>query len=143
MKKIRAWKIIYAVCCLAYMGWTINVGSNEFDRINSQYRRLVDQLDEGRIRTKALEELTAEWCRESKVLAGQKEDACLSWPPAVVEARGKEIEKRFIRAKERGTIKLVLFYTGFVLLFLLGPPFLIYLLIIGIIKLKKYIKIVR
>ena len=77
------------------------------------------------------------------MLAGQKEDACLSWPPAVVEARGKEIEKRFIRAKERGTIKLVLFYTGFVLLFLLGPPFLIYLLIIGIIKLKKYIKIVR
>ena len=66
MKKIRAWKIIYAFCCLAYMGWTINVGTNEFDRINSQYRQLVDQLDEGRIRTKALEELTAEWCRESK-----------------------------------------------------------------------------
>ena len=34
MKKIRAWKIIYAVCCLAYMSWTINVGTNEFDSIN-------------------------------------------------------------------------------------------------------------
>ncbi|MBE9521441.1 MAG: hypothetical protein IME97_09935, partial [Proteobacteria bacterium] len=48
-----------------------------------------------------------------------------------------------VRAKERGTIKLVLFYAGFVLIFLLGPPLIIYLLIVGIIKLYKSVKIVK
>ena len=143
MKKIQAWKIIYAICCLVYMGWVINVGNNEFDRINSQYHAIVDQLNEDRIRTAALEELIAKCRKESKVLADREEDACFSWPPTVLEAKGKEIEERLIRARERGTIKVVLFYTGFVLLFLLTPPFLIYLLLIGIIKLKKSIKIVR
>ena len=143
MKKFRHWRIIYAVCCLVYIGWTIDVGTNEFDRINGQYRNLVDQLDAGRIRTKALEELTAECRRESKVRLDRQEHACFSWPPTVVEARGKVIEERLVRAKERGTIKLVLFYAGFVLIFLLGPPLIIYLLIVGIIKLYKSVKIVR
>ena len=143
MKKIRLWKIIYAVCCLIYMGWTINVGTNEFDRINNQYRVILDRLDQNRIRTKALEELADECRKESKMRLGLEKDACLSWPPAVVEARGQKIEERLLRVRDRGRIKLVLFYAGFVLIFLLAPPSLIYLLIIGIIKLKENIKIVR
>ena len=143
MKKIRAWKIIFVFCCLVYMGWTINVGTNEFDRINNQYRVILAQLDQGRIRTKALEELTAECNKEPKLLADRQENACLSWPPAVVEARGKEIEERLLRVRERSRIKLVLFYAGFVLIFLLAPTVLIYLLIVGIIKIKENIKIVR
>jgi hypothetical protein len=143
MKKFRHWRIIYAVCSLVYIGWVIHVGTNEFDRINSQYRRLVEQLDAGRIRTAALEELIAECRRESKGRLGLDEDACFTWPPTVVEARGKTIKERQIRAKERGTIKLVLFYAGFVIIFLLGPPLLIYLLIVGFLKLYKTIKIVR
>jgi hypothetical protein len=125
------------------MGWMIHVGGNEFDRINSQYRRLVDQLDAGRIRGVAVEELITEWCRESAVRADRQEDGCTSWPPHVVEAREKAVEERLIRSKERGTIKLVLFYTGFVLIFLLGPPLFIYLLIVGVIKLYKSVKIVK
>ena len=143
MKIIRQWKIIYAVCFLVYLGWMINVGDNEFDRINSQYRRIVDQLDAGRIKTAALEELITECRRKSEVQADLEEEACFSWPPLVVEARGKEIEERLIRARERGIIKVVLFYTGFVFIFLLAPPILLYLLIIGIIKLYKNIKFVR
>ena len=143
MKKIQLWKIVYALCCLVYMGWTINVGGNEFDRINSQYRAIVDQLDGERIRAKVLEELISECKKESRVLPAQEEAACLSFPPTVVETREKEIEERLLRTKERGTIKLVLFYTGFVLIFLLAPPVLIYLLIVGIIKLKKNIQIIR
>jgi hypothetical protein len=143
MKKNQKWRIIYAVCCLVYMGWIIHVGTNEFDRINGQHRRLVDQLEAGRIRDGALEELSAECRRKLGRHSGLGKDACLSWPSQVLEAKAKEIEKRRIRAKERGTIKLVLFYTGFVLFFLLGPPVLIYLLIVGIITLYKNIKIVR
>jgi hypothetical protein len=60
-----------------------------------------------------------------------------------VEAKGKEIEERLVRARERAGIKVVLFYAGFVIIFLLAPPFLIYLLIVGIITLYKNIKIVR
>ena len=143
MKKFRHWRIIYAICCLVYMGWVIHVGGNEFDRINGQYQRLVDQLDAGKIRAVAVEELITEWCRESAVRTDRQEDACTSWPPTVVEAREKAIEERLIRAKKRGTIKLVLFYAGFVFIFLLGPPLFIYLLIVGIIKVWKSIKIVK
>ena len=143
MKKIRLWKIIYALCCLVYMGWTINVGTNEFDRINGQYRRIIHQLEPGRIKTAAVKELTEECRRVSKWQTGLKVEDCYYWPPSLVEKTEKEIEKRLLRAKERGIIKVVLFYTVFVLIFLLSPPILIYLLIIGIIKLKKNIKIVR
>ena len=143
MKTIRSWKIIYAVCCLVYMGWMILVGTIEFDRINGQYSRLAEQLDAGRIKSAALEELLAECRKESTLRLDREKDACLSWPPPVVEAREKEIEDRFIRARERGTIKVVFFYTAFVLIFLFAPPFLIYLLIVGIITLKKSIKIIR
>jgi len=62
---------------------------------------------------------------------------------AMVEAKSKAIEERLIQAKERGTIKLVLFYAGFVFIFLLGPPLFIYLLLVGIIKVYKSVKIVR
>ena len=143
MKKIRLWKIIYALCCLVYMGWTINVGTNEFDRINGQYRRIIHQLEPGRIKTAAVEELTEECRRVSKWQTGLKVQDCYNWPPSLVEKTEKEIEKRLLRARERGIIKVVLFYTVFVLIFLLAPPTLIYLLILGIIKLKKTIKIVR
>lgn len=143
MKILRYWKIIYLVCSLVYIGWVINVGTNEFTRINDQYRRIVDQLDSGRIKNTALEELSAECRRESKGRPDLEKKACLSWPPAVVEAKGKEIEERWIRARERGLIKVVLFYTGFVLIFLLAPPLFIYLLLVGAIRLYRSVKIIR
>jgi len=143
MKKPRKWQIIYALCSLVYMGWVMHVGTNEFDRINGQYRRLAAQLDAGRIRTAALEELSAECRKKTRDHSGLEEEACLSWPSRVVETKAKEIEEQRVRARERGVIKLVLFYTGFVLIFLLAPPILIYLLLIGIITLYKNIKIVR
>ncbi|MGB6290767.1 MAG: hypothetical protein WBF36_11620 [Desulfobulbales bacterium] len=143
MKIFRKWQIIYAVCCLVYMGWIIKVGTNEFDRINGQYQRLAEQIDTARVRADALEELSAECRRAQTLRADLKEDACFTWPPSVVAAREKTIEQRRTRARERGLIKLVLFYAGFVLIFLFAPPILIYLLLIGIITLYKNIKIVR
>ena len=143
MKKNQKWKIIFAVCCLFYVGWVIHVGNNEFDRINSQYRRLVAQLDAGRISSVALEELAAECRRVSKGRTDLAKDACHTWPPAVVEAKEKQVAERLLRARERGIIKVVLFYTGFVSIFLLAPPILVYLLINAIILLYKNIKFVR
>ena len=143
MKNIRLWKIIYILCCLVYMGWTINVGTNEFDRINGQYRTIVKQLEPDRIKTAAVEELTEECHRVSKWQTGLKKEDCDHWPPTLLDKTEKEIGERLLRAKERGIIKLVLFYTRYVLIFLLTPPILIYLLILGFIKLKKNIQIVR
>jgi hypothetical protein len=143
MKKIRLWKIIYALCCLVYMGWTINVGTNEFDRINGQYRWIIQQLEPERIKTAAVEELTEECRRVSKWQSGLKVEDCYYWPPPLVEKKEKELIERLTLARKRATIKVVLFYTGFLLIFLLAPPILIYLIIIGIIKLKNNIKIVR
>jgi hypothetical protein len=143
MKKIREWQIIFALCCLVYMGWMIHVGGNEFNRINSQYRRIVDRLDEELLRTEALQELIAECRRDSRTVVDREDERCLSWAPPAVEARAGILEQRLTRAKERGLIKLVLFYAIFVLVFLLAPPILIYLLIIGVIKIFVNIKIVR
>jgi len=144
MKKIfRHWKIIYAVCCLIYVGWMIHAGANEFDRINGQYRRLKARLEPDIIRTVAYEELSEE-CRKAvreKIIVA--ENACNSWKPEVVAARALVVEERFITAKQRGTVKLVLFYAGFVIIFLLAPIILLYLLIAAIILLYKNIKIVR
>lgn len=144
MKKIfRHWKIIYVISCLVYVSWMIHVGGNEFDRINGQYRRLAKQLEPARIRTAALEELVSECRKDSRQLIGQGEVDCTSWKPAVVKARMQVIAERQLLAKQRGTIKLVLFYTGFVVIFLLAPVILLYLLIAAGILLYKNIKIVR
>jgi hypothetical protein len=143
MKIFRHWRIIYAVCCIIYVGWVIHVGGNEFDRINSQYRNLVVQLDGNKINAVAVEELVTECSRAAKDRLDLQEDDCSSWPPHVVEARAKMIEERLFQARKRGRIKLVLFYTGFVLIFLLGPPLIIYLLLVAVIKVWKSIKIVK
>jgi hypothetical protein len=143
MKKLRKWQVIYLLCSLAYMGWVMHVGTNEFDRVNGQYRRLAAQLDAGRIRTAALEELSSECRRDAKRSSSLQEETCLSWPPRVVEAKAREIEEQRQRARTKGTIKLVLFYGGFAAIFLLGPPLLLYLLLSGIITLYRNIRIVR
>ena len=144
MKKIfRHWKIIYTVCSIVFMGWVIHVGDNEFDRINSQYRTIVKQLETGRIRNTALEELTEECRREARRRIEFEEDDCYSWPDQAVAEKEKEIKERLLRAKQRGIIKVVLFYAFFVVIFLLAPTILIYLLIVGVIKIYKSVKFVR
>ena len=143
MKIFRRWRIAYAVCCLVYIGWVTHVGTNEFARINGQHQRLVKQLDADRIKSFALAELMAECRKKSGQSSGLQEDACLSFPPQAVAAREQVIAENRVRAKERGTIKLVLFYTGFVVIFLLAPPVFIYLLLVGIIKVYKSVKFVR
>lgn len=143
MNKIPKWKIIYMLCCLIYMGWVIHVGGNEFDRINSQYQRIIMQLEDDRIRSVALEELTAKCRSLLKQGPGRQQEECSSWPLSVVEAKEQEVRKRVLRARERGIIKVVFFYAGFVLIFLLAPPVLVYLLIAAIILVYRNIKIVR
>ena len=144
MKKIfRHWKSIYLVCCLVYVGWVIQVGEIEFKKVNRQYRALVNQLEQDRIRTVALEELAADCRRELRQRNTLEEDTCSTWSPEVVEAKSNKVEERMERAKERGFLKVVLFYTSFVVIFLLIPPLLIFLFIFGIVMLCKNIKIVR
>ena len=144
MNKIfRHWKSIYLVFCLVYVGWVIHVGEIEFKRVNKQYRVLVKQIEPDRIKTIALEELAAECRRESRVRNILKEDDCSTWSPEVVEAKNNKVEERLHEAKKRGFIKVVLFYTSFVVIFLLIPPLLLYLFIFGIVMLSKNIKIVR
>jgi hypothetical protein len=143
MKKPRTWKIIFIACSLIYMSWVIHAGRNEFDRIHKQYRRIVEQLDKERIRSASLAELTAECRRTLREQTGLKEDVCSSWPLALVEAKTKEIEKRLLKARKRGIIKVVLFYTGFVSVFLLAPIILTYLLIVAVILIYRNIKFIR
>jgi hypothetical protein len=142
-KIFRHWKILYAVCCLVYTGWMIQVADVEFYRINSQYRQLKAQLHPDRVRQDALEELIRE-CYQKNMVGGSYEMIdCSTFPDRILEDKIAAVEKRYLEAKQRGTVKATLFYTGFVLIFLLAPMILGYLLIAAIILLYKNIKIVR
>ncbi len=144
MKKIfRHWKSLYLVCCLVYVGWVIHVGEIEFKKVNRQYRVLASQLEPKRIRAVALQELAAECRRELRGKNTLEEDSCSNWPPEVVEAKIYSVEERMEQDKQRGFIKVVLFYSSFVIIFLLVPPLLLFLFIFGIVMLCKNIEIVR
>ena len=141
-KFFRHWRIIYGICCIAYMGFVIFAGRNEFDRINSQYHHLVVRLEPERIRTGALEELAAECRKTLKERAEAMTDSCSAWSPAAVEIKEKEVRERRLRARERGLVKVVLFYSGLTVIFLLGPLITLYCIIAGIIAFFKNVKIV-
>jgi hypothetical protein len=144
MKKIfRHWKIIYLVCCLVFTGWIIHAGRNEFDRVNGQYQRLKAQSEPASIREAVLEDLIADCQKILQHRAGYHEDDCSDPDPQDVEARVNLIEEMRDRDKQRGLIKLVLFYIGFVTIFLLIPMILVYLLIMALLLLYKNIKFVR
>lgn len=144
MKQIfRHWKIIYLTCCLLYAGWMIHVADIEFYRINSQYRQLKARLRPERIRESALEELIAECYREVGSRSGREKTDCSAWPAQALEEKTAAVKQRRREAKQRGMIKVVLFYTGFVVIFLFSPMILGYLLISAIILLYRNIKIVR
>lgn len=144
MKKIfRHWKPIYLLCSLLYMGWVITVGDTEFDRINSQFRRLAAALDEGRVTAAAVQELAAECRKGTGAEAGNEVGRCSSWPPEVLAARALKVKGRLLQEKKRGLAKVVMFYTGFAVLFLLGPPLFIYLVLTGGIRIFKSVKFVR
>ena len=144
MRKIfRYWKIIYLAGSLIFMAWIIHVGDHEFDRINSQYRMLVRQLEPEPIRQAAIEELTAACLRKIHGGADPERVNCHSWPDTVTAAKGEEIRERRLRDKEKGLVKMVLFYTGFSVIFLLGPPIIVYLLLVGAIRIYRTVKFVR
>lgn len=144
MKKIfRHWKVIYLVCSLVYMGWIIHVGNIEFYRINSQYRALVAGLEPSRIKTAAVDELTAECFRDLRQQRiAEEKSRCSSWSPALVETKIREIKERRTLAKKRGLNKVILFYAGYITIFLIGPPVFIFLLLAGAIKIYKSVKFV-
>ena len=125
------------------MGWVIHAARNEFDTINSQYRQLEAQLDDKLIWKAAIEELRSECLKEAEERPELKEGTCRSWPDSVVEPKALAIEERRIQAKERGFVKVVLFYTWFVAIFLLGPPLFVYLLLIGAIRIYRSVQFVQ
>lgn len=143
MKKIfRHWKIIYLVCCLVFTGWMIHAGRNEFDRINGQYRRLKVQIEPVRIKEAAIEDLIADCQKILQQHSGYQEGDCSDPNPLDVKARVNFIKEERNRARQRGLIKLTLFYVGFVIIFLLAPMILVYLLIVAVILLYKNVKFV-
>lgn len=158
--KRRTWHLIYAVCCLVYIGWMSYLSFNDFDRITREYRRTGEQVEPGHIRSTALEELRKE-CRKkyetqahdittaengsraSLIEEGRPDRDCVSWPSAVVAAREAEIRERLGQRRGRAGWKLLLFSLFFVVIFLVIPPVVFYLFAALVVKLFKSVKIVR
>jgi len=151
INKRRGWRLFYAVCCLVYMGWVSYLGSNDFGRVQREYRRAGDQLEPGRIHAAALQELLAECRKRSEKQPADVDGAvnelqsgdCLSWPPAVVEAREAKIRERREERQKRAGRKLLLFSLFFGVIFLIIPPVLVYGFAVVIVKLFSAVTIVR
>ncbi len=139
----RHWKRIYLVCCLVYVGWVIHAGWPEFLKVNHQYQVLAGRLEPDRIRAIALEELAAECRRGLRQQNIPDDGACSGWSSALVKAKSDEVAERLERARKRGLIKVVLFYSSVVVIFLLFPSLFLYVLVLGVVTLSKNIRIVR
>lgn len=159
--KRRAWRLFYVLCCLVYMGWVSYLGSNDFGRVQREYRRAGEQVEPGRIHAAALQELLKECRKRSEIQPADSHAAenvlqngltveggtadldCLAWPPAVVEAREAEVRARLLESQKRAGWKLLLFSLFFVVIFLILPPVVIYFFMVFIAKLFSAVKIVR
>lgn len=135
----RHWKGIYLVCSLVYVGWTIHVGDSEFKKINRQYRSLVNQLEPERVKTVALKELADEHRRGVGEQSTPQDGIRYKPTSEEVEVKIQKVDKRLAEARKRGFIKMVLFYTSFMVFFLILPPLVIYLFVLGIVTLGRSI----
>lgn len=153
LKKSRIWRISYAVCCLIYVVWVVQLSLNNFDMVHSDYRRNEKSLQPAQIKEIALQELVSQ-CRKELKRSGRHQsdgdkssvatdDTCLSWPAAVLEQRQNAVERRLAEEQSRGIGKLVVFYVFFGIIFLILPPVLLYLLLSLFIWIFKTIKIAR
>jgi hypothetical protein len=154
-KKQRIWQLIYAVCCLVYVGWVSYQGSFDLTRVYRDYRRIGVQMEPGRIHAAAVEELSTE-CRKraakqktavpgpdtglTSVMADQ---GCNSFPPAVVATRAAAIGEILAESYRRVSKKLLFFGVFFVVVFLIIPPVLVYGFAVVVVKVFQAIKIVR
>lgn len=147
------WRIGYAGCCLIYVVWMVYLSLNNFSMVHGDYRRGTEQLQPERVKELALRELVNQ-CRGELKGAGHLEpvddtvsvaadDACLSWPPAVLLAREKIVAKRLAADQGGGGRKLVVFYVFFGVFVLILPPLILYLLLSLFIWIFKSIKIER
>jgi hypothetical protein len=155
LKKQRTWQLIYAVCCLVYVGWVGYQGSFDLTRVYRDYRRIGVQMEPGRIHAAAVKELSTE-CR--KRVAEQKtavsgpdngltsvivDRKCNSFPAAIVAVREVAIGERLAERYRRISKKLLLFGVFFVVVFLVIPPVLVYAIAVVVVKVFQAIKIVK
>jgi len=159
--KRRFWLLLYAVCCLIYVGWVTYLGSFDFNRVLREYRRAVDQMEAGRIRSAAWQELVAE-CRKSYEMQSgipnraengaqaividegvPAEQDCFDWLSPQLVTREAEIRESRLDRQKRAGWKLLLFSLFFVVIFLIFPPALVYLFAMLFVRLFRTVKIVR
>ena len=130
--KRHRWRIVYGVGCLFYMAWVVHLSFNNFEMVHSDYRRAGQRLQPARIEVIALGELVGD-CRAQLRRSGRLEvvadGACRSFPEADLVARRQAVSERLSAERSLAGRKLVLFYASFGLVFLILPPFILYLLL--------------
>lgn len=152
-QKNRTLWIGYGVFCLAYAVWVVYLSLNNFDMVHDGYRQAGERLQPERISEIAFDELVDQCRREAKradkLRAVEtesflgKEDACLSWPAAVLEERRQAVEKRLRSEWGRAWRKLMLFYLFFGIVFLILPMLTLYLVLAFLLWLRRNLRIVK
>ena len=147
------WRIVYAVCCLVYVGWVVYLSLNNFGMVHKQYRQARENLQPTRIEEIATKELVDKCRKKLKrsdrhpsvydMTSGVAEDPCLSMPAAVLEERKKTVEEHLVEDKSRVRRKLVWFYITFGVVFLILPVTFVYMLVSFCIWLFRNIKLVE
>jgi hypothetical protein len=135
--KSLLWRLGYGVCCLFYVAWVVHLSPNNFDMVHGEYRRIEARLQPERIEELALKELVDK-CRKEAGRSNRHQhtsgdqvaaDPCLSWPVAALEKRQKVVAERLVDERRGAVRKLLVFYLGFGIIFLILPPVILYLLL--------------
>ena len=150
-EKSLPWRFGYGCCCLVYLVWVVQLSHNNFEMVQCDYRRAEAGLQPMRIKALALKELVAKCRKESKRIEPLRQsrdqavaaDPCLIWPEAVLDRQQEVVVKRLVDVRHGAISKLVVFYVGFGVIFLILPPVILYLLLSFFVWLFRGLKVVR
>ena len=147
------WRLGYAVFCLVYTVWVVYLGLDNFAKVHGEYRQARENLQPAQSEKIALQELVEQCRREARrsgrsrtagdTAPGMSEDACHSFPEAVLAEREKVVAAQLLAEGKRFRRKLVVFYVIFGVFFVALPVVSLYLLLsffIGLFRDLKFVK---
>lgn len=152
-EKGLTWRFSYGIFCLVYTAWVVYLALDNFDKVHGEYRQALENLQPAQTEKIARQELAHECRRQAKrngrsraagnAASALSDDACRSFPAAVLEERKKGVAANLLAEEKRFRRKLVVFYGTFGVFFVALPLVSLYLLLSFLVWIFKDLKFVK
>lgn len=142
MIKINSWWPWYLIFSLSYICWMVYLGTNDFKKIQRDYRRARYYLTFDQVEKSAIHELTRE-CLKKSAQVQESNDLCLSHSPKMVQTKIQYITKLRTQNMNQASKKRLMFYTSFGIVFIISPLASLYVAILIVMKLRTTVKLVK